>query len=70
MGNEKIILGQEVKDKISDFVGIATGRCEYLFGCPSIQVSSEEVRDGLPGKSVWINESQLTIAESKKNIGL
>ena len=66
----KIILGQEVKDKVSGFAGIATGRCEYLFGCPSIQVAAKEVRDGLPGKSVWINESQLTIAESKKNIGL
>ena len=43
---EKIKLGQEVKDRITGFKGIAVGRTTYLQGCDRIQVAPKVDKDG------------------------
>jgi hypothetical protein len=39
MGDPSIIqLGQTVKDKLTGFTGLVTGRCEYISGCHQILI--------------------------------
>ncbi len=52
-----INLGDEVKDDISGFTGIATGRAVYLTGCVQIQITTSTLK----GEPVdhWIDEQRL-----------
>jgi len=43
---EKVKLGQEVKDRITGFKGIATSRTTYLQGCERIGVSPPVDKEG------------------------
>lgn len=53
----KIKLGDKVKDKISGFTGIATGKADYLAGCIRIQISPQTLdKDGKPGGEEWFDE--------------
>ena len=51
----KIALGDKVKDKITGFTGIATGRAEYLTGCIRFYVE----RPGKEPKADWYDEERL-----------
>lgn len=42
----EIILGQEVKDRVTGFKGIAIGRTTYLQGCNRILVQPKVNKDG------------------------
>ena len=53
-------LGTRVRCTITGFEGIATGRCEYLYGCVQIKVQGNEIKDGKPVEGVWLDEGQLT----------
>ena len=53
-------LGDRVKDKITGFVGIAIARCDYLYGCISIEVMSEKLLNGKP-VSIWVDDTQLDV---------
>ena len=61
-------LGDKVKDSITGFEGIAIGKCEYLNGCISIQVKSQELKDGKTIEAEWFDEQRLT-ATSKAKAG-
>lgn len=53
-------LGKKVKDAISGFEGIAIARCEYLFGCISIQVQPKGLtEEGKLKPASWIDEQRL-----------
>lgn len=57
-----IDLGDEVEDILTKFKGVATGRAEYLFSPPEIQVQPRQLNaDGLPFDPIWIRESRLTV---------
>ena len=62
-----IKLGDKVKDSITGFSGVATGRCEYLNGCISWQVCANKLENG---KEVieWFDEQRLT-SQSKAKAG-
>ena len=55
-----IKLGELVKDRISGFEGIATGKSEYLYGCVRILVEPKKLKDGKPIEGEWIDEQRLT----------
>ena len=57
-------LGDRVKDKISGFSGIATGRYEYLYGCVRINVQSEKLKDGKVQDGLVFDEDQLEILKT------
>jgi len=44
---DKVKLGQEVKDTITGFRGIAVTRTEFLQGCCRIEVQPKVKRDGI-----------------------
>ena len=52
--------GQRVRDTISGFDGIVTGRTEYLNGCVQVYVEPDRLdKDGKRIKGVWFDESQV-----------
>lgn len=58
-----IELGTEVKDKITDFKGIATARIEYITGCVRYELTPKVDKDGKCLDSCWFDESRLLIIE-------
>lgn len=65
--NFKFGLGDQVKDRVSGFTGIVTGRIEYFTGCLAYQVTPEALnKDGEPHKSSVLNENGLDLIEAGK----
>ena len=62
-----IKLGDRVRDTISGFEGICTGRSVYLNGCVHVWVAPTELdKDGDMRKAQWIDEPQLEIVKKEK----
>jgi len=56
----KFELGQEVKDKITGFVGIIVSRAEHLTGCNRYGVQSRKLKSPTEtAEWVWFDEHQL-----------
>ena len=53
-------LGDKVKDAITGFEGVVTGRAEYLYGCVRCLVEPEGLHDGKPIDTQWFDEQRLT----------
>jgi hypothetical protein len=66
MGEERIVLGMEVKDKITGASGIAVARTEYLWGCARVGVQIRELKDGKPQEYIWFDEPMLEGIEPDK----
>lgn len=60
----KVYLGDEVKDSISGFKGIVTGRAEYLTGCVQIQVVERNPQVGKQPVECWIDEQRLVVTNA------
>jgi hypothetical protein len=59
-----IQLGDEVKDKVSGFSGIAIGRIEYINGCIQFGIKSKVKKTGeLPKDNYWVDEKELDIVK-------
>ncbi|MBA7611572.1 hypothetical protein ES703_18799 [subsurface metagenome] len=56
-----ITLGQEVRDKITRFKGIAVAKCIYLNGCVQYLIQLLIDEKGEMPKDVWIDEQRLEI---------
>ena len=54
-------LGDKVKDQISGFTGICTGRAEYLFGCVQVLVAPTVAKDDKPAESMWFDEDRMVV---------
>lgn len=61
---EKIILGSTVKDIISDFQGVATGRVQYITGCNQILVQPKAANNSFIAAE-WIDEQRLIVLENE-----
>jgi len=62
-----INLGSKVRDSITGFEGIVTGRAEYLSGCVRILIQPQGLNnDGEMIESQWIDEGQLEIIKAEK----
>lgn len=64
-----VTLGSKVKDNITGFEGIATGRSEYLYGCVRVLVEPQELRDGKPIEAQWFDEQRLEEKPTAKSGG-
>lgn len=53
-------LGDKVRDRISGFIGVVTGRFMYLNGCVRLGIDATELKDGRP-HDVTIDESQVEV---------
>jgi hypothetical protein len=55
-----IKLGQKVKDVVTGFEGIITGRAQYIYGCDQYCVVPK-ARDGKTAEGQWFDEGRIKI---------
>jgi hypothetical protein len=61
-----IILGRTVKDRLTGFSGVATGRSEYIYRSPQVLVDPCDFKDGKPLDGIWLDESRLVELDDTK----
>jgi hypothetical protein len=54
-------LGQRVRDSISGFEGVVTGRAEYISGCHQALVAPTVTAEGAFRNSEWFDEQRLQV---------
>ena len=59
-----VTLGQKVRDKITGFSGIVTGRVEYLTGCNQLLVAPPIKDDGAWRDSQWFDEQRVDVLDA------
>ncbi len=57
----KIELGHAVKDKVTRFTGVVTGRVEYITGCAQYFIQPSINKDGEFVAAQWIDEDRLEV---------
>ncbi len=63
-----IVLGKKYKDNITGFVGVATARTDYLFGCVRVLLEPSNLKkDGGALPDYWFDEQRL-IGQKGKTI--
>lgn len=61
-----IKLGSKVKDTLTGFEGIATGRTEWLYGCVRITIEPDKLdKDGKCIPSEWFDEQRVELVTEK-----
>ncbi|HAM56249.1 MAG TPA: hypothetical protein DCQ64_12950 [Candidatus Rokubacteria bacterium] len=68
-GGHMIQLGDRVRDNITGFEGVATGRTEYLYGCVRICIEPSALQEGKPIEAIWFDEQRLDKASAAKTGG-
>jgi len=56
-----ITLGEEIRDKVTGLVGIATARVEYLNGCVQYCLRPKIKKDGKYPEGEYIDQGQLEV---------
>jgi hypothetical protein len=56
-------LGQKVRDRITGFTGVVTGRVEYITGCNQLLIAPAVGADGSHKESVWIDEQRVFVVD-------
>jgi hypothetical protein len=64
--NFKFELGSILKDSVTGFQGVVTGRTEWLYGCKRYVLTPQKLKDGRPIEGVWVDEPQLIEVKSSK----
>lgn len=63
----KIPMEATVKDSITGFMGVVTGRCDYITGCRQYCVTPKAIKNK-PGDSHWIDEDRLIASAKPKAV--
>lgn len=59
-------LGNKVRDAITGFAGIATGRTVYLYGCAQILITPDRLaEDGKRLDGEWFDEQRVETIEER-----
>lgn len=57
-----MLLGKEIRDKVTGFQGICTGHAKYLYGCDQYNiVPKAKIDEGKLGDSYWFDQGRLEI---------
>jgi hypothetical protein len=62
---DKIILGDTVKDHVSDFTGVVIGRAEYMFLPAEVLVQSKALNTEGKAPSEWFDEVRVGIVKTE-----
>ena len=65
---DKFKMGDEVKDSITGFTGVATGICDYITGCRQICVQPPVKADGDFVGAKWFDDDRLEMIQTKKHL--
>lgn len=66
MNGNECVLGDDVKDTITGYVGCVVAKTEWLNGCWRISVQSRELKDGKPIDAVTFDVEQLVLVKSSR----
>ncbi len=61
-----IEFGIKAKDKITGFVGIVTGNCQYISGCDQVLLVPECGKDGSHREGHWFDLQRIVPLGGKK----
>lgn len=61
-----IALGSKVRDTLTGFTGIATGRAEFLYGCVKIQITPDKLVGGKPVDPELFDEQRVEVIQVRK----
>lgn len=64
----KVKLGEKYRDTITGFVGTATARSEFLYGCVRVGLEGTSAEPGKPGEVEWFDEQRLVTAKDAKPV--
>ncbi len=67
MNTEPVMLGQKYRDTITGFVGTATARTDYLYGCVRVVLEGRG-KEGTPEEWVFDEQRLVTEAEGRRPI--
>lgn len=59
------IIGKVVRDKVTGYQGVVTGRTTWLNGCARVIVQSQDLHDGKPIDSQWFDQPQVVLVDTK-----
>lgn len=65
-----IELGQEVRDVVTGFRGIVTGRVDYLTGCRQLLVNPGLKDDGTLREQSWFDEQRCEVVPNGRVVRL
>lgn len=54
-----IVLGDDYKDDITGFQGVATAVTDYMFGCSRVLLEANTLEGGKP-VDIWVEDMRLT----------
>jgi len=55
-------LGSKVRDMISGYTGVATGRSDFLFGCAQIAIAPNKLdKEGKVMDVLWFDEQRVEV---------
>lgn len=60
----KYELGSKAKCKITGYTGIITSRTEWLYGCRRYTLQAQELKDGAPVASHYLDEDAIDLLEA------
>lgn len=60
-----IALGVKAKDRITDFEGVVTGRCEYLTGCNQVLIVPKAT-GGKAAEGAWFDEQRVEVLDAPR----
>ena len=67
----KIVLGATVRDAITGYGGVVTGRADYITGCNQYLVQPERVtKDGAVVSAQWFDEHRLLVDDGAELLSL
>lgn len=70
MDSKDFALGTPVKCDITNFRGIATGKCIYINGCVQYLVKPEVDKDGKMLDGEWIDSQQLSESDHCSHVDI
>jgi hypothetical protein len=59
MARKEIVLGSEVRDRVTGFKGIAVAKVEYINGCIQYGIRGKILKDGKFPDAIYIDEEHL-----------
>ena len=59
--NKGDVMGMKCEDKITGFVGMATGFVSYLTGCNQVLIQPQVKEDGTMTTAHWFDESRIRV---------
>ena len=62
----KCEMGQKVKDVITGFSGVVTGKAQYITGCQQVLVVPPVKSDGDSVSGQWLDEDRLEVVDQSR----